>query len=341
MSKPIVATWGLGPSYRDRVKQNFEKSLSMGYSDTMDYIILTDVPSDFDELRSRTNKIIDVINIHEVREKYPWSADIEYIPTNQESYGKDYRDAMWKKQFFSYSLNRFSLPRIAELGYTKFVMHDPDSDLRYDKIVSGEISEADFWSQFDTPVNSMKGCHKEELSLISTNEGPTFTPTNAMGPASLSGLQLASILMDRLNNKYDTHHINPMVNNMPITEGPFRYYNFDSTKSLKKYFDVWNETIRDAYSNRIFMGCSECGGYMLCDYIPVAVANLYCGIEVLPFDKKYFDIHIYFTDRYFIPKSMNFIDGTFLMPADTIEEFYTTNAKQIEVLKSQNQWPIF
>ena len=28
MSKPIVATWGLGPSYRDRVKQNFEKSLS-------------------------------------------------------------------------------------------------------------------------------------------------------------------------------------------------------------------------------------------------------------------------------------------------------------------------
>ena len=68
MDKQIIATWGLGPSYRDRVKENFAKSLSMGYSNTMDYVILTDVPSDFDELRSRTNKIVDVVNIHEVGE---------------------------------------------------------------------------------------------------------------------------------------------------------------------------------------------------------------------------------------------------------------------------------
>jgi hypothetical protein len=336
--KPIIATWGLGPSYRERVKHNFEKSLSMGYANTMDYIILTDVPSDFDELRSRTNKIIDVINIHEEREKYPWSKEIEYIPTNQETYGKDYRDNLWNKVFFSYSLNRFSLPRIAELGYTKFIMHDPDSDLRYDKIANGQMSEQEFWDQFNTPLNSMKGCHKEELSL---KYGGLFTDTNAMGPASLAGLQLASITMDRLNNKFNTPDINPIVTEFPITEGPFRYYNFSSTDTLKKYFEVWNECVKIAYSNSIFRGCSECGGYMLCDYIPVGVANKYCGIEVLNFEKKYFDINIYFTDRYFIPKSMNFTDGTSLMPADTLEEFYETNKYRIDILKSQNQWPIF
>ena len=64
-------------------------------------------------------------------------------------------------------------------------------------------------------------------------------------------------------------------------------------------------------------------------------------IKVLNFDRKYYNIHIYFTDRYFTPKSMNFDDGTHLVPADTLEEFYEVNARQIEILKSQHQWPIF
>ena len=337
MSKPIVATWGLGPSYRERVKHNFEKSLSMGYSDTMDYIILTDVPSDFDELRSRTNKIIDVVNIHEVRAQYPWSADLEYIPTNQETYGKDYRDNLSDRNFFSYSLNRFILPRIAELGYTKFVMHDPDADIRYDKIASGEITEQELWDEFDTPVNSMKGCHKEEVSITFAGG---LNIANAMGPASAAGLQVSSILMDKLNAKYETNQ-NPVVTKLEITEGPFRYYHFESPEKVKKYFDVWNDCIKFNFENPLLRNCNECGGYMLCDYIPVGTANEYLRIKVLNFDRKYYNIHIYFTDRYFTPKSMNFDDGTHLVPADTLEEFYEVNARQIEILKSQHQWPIF
>jgi hypothetical protein len=336
-NKPVVVTWGLGPSYRDRVKQNFLESISMGYSDTMDYIILTDLPSDFDELRSSTNKIIDVINIHEVRKDYPWSIDIEYIPTNQETYGKDYRDNLYNENFFSYSLNRFSLPRIAELGYTKFIMHDPDANLKYDKIVSGEISEEEFWSEFDTPINSMKACHREELNI----EFEKFQHANAMGSASLSGLQLASIMMDRLNHKYDTHQKNPILVNLPITEGPFRYYNFESAEKVKGYFDIWNECCKISYSNHIFRGCCGCGGYMLCDYIPVGTANRYCNIQVLDFSKKYYDIKIYFTDRYFLPRSINFSDGSGLTPANTIEEFYEVNKDKIEILKSENRWPTF
>jgi hypothetical protein len=336
-NKPIVVTWGLGSSYRDRIKQNFVQSISSGYDNTMDYIILTDVPSDFDELRNNTNKIIDVVNIHEARKDFQWSIDTEHIPTDQEDYGKQYRDNLYKRKFFTYSLNRFSLPRISELGYTKFIMHDPDSNLKYNKIVSGEISEEEFWDQFNTPTNSMKGCHKEELKI----EANTFYHTAAMGHASSAGLQLSSIILDRLNYKYNTPNINPIVTNLPITEGPFRYYHFESPEKVKQYFDVWNECCKIAYGNNIFIGCSECGGYMLCDYIPVGAANKYLDIKVLDFSKRYYDINIYFTDRFFMPKAINLPDGRGLIPANTIEDFYRINEKNIEILKSTNQWPMF
>ncbi len=337
MNKPIIVTWGLGPSYRDRVKHNFLKSLETGYNNTMDYLILTDIPEDFDELRKSTNKIIDVVNIHEVREQYPWSKEIEFIPTDQENYGKEYRDHMNTRKSFSYSLNRFSLPRIAELGYTKFIMHDPDADIRYDRIVNGEITEEDFWNQFDTPVNSMKGCHMEYVGI---DPGDVFVPSAAIGPNSKITLQMSSILMDRLNQNLNSN-FHPILSKLNITEGPFRYYNFESPEKIKEYFDIWNESIKISFSNPEFQICSQCGGYMLCDYIPVGVTNHYCGVKVLHFDPLYYTVNIYFTDRYFSPKVMNFPDGSHLMPANTLEEFYQINAKQIEILKQQNQWPIF
>jgi len=62
---------------------------------------------------------------------------------------------------------------------------------------------------------------------------------------------------------------------------------------------------------------------------------------VLNFDPQFYNVNIYFTDRYFLPRIYNFPDGSDLKPGDTLEEFYLTNAKQIEILKQQNQWPIF
>ena len=227
MNKPIISTWGLGPSYRDRVKHNLLKSLETGYDNTMDYIILTDVPEDFDELRSKTNKIIDVINIHEVRDQYPYSKKIEYIPLDQENYGKEYRDLMNVGKDFSYALHRFSLPRIAELGYTKFIFQDPDVDIRYDKIISGEITEELFWEQFNTPENSMKGCHKEHVGI---DPGYEFKIASALGHSSESALQLSSILTYELSKKYPTNK-SPLIIKLDITEGPFRYYNFLGQKT--------------------------------------------------------------------------------------------------------------
>jgi hypothetical protein len=336
MNKPIVSTWGLGPSYRNRVKHNFLKSLETGYNNTMDYIILTDVPEDFDELRSKTDKIIDVINIHDIREQYPFSKEIEHIPLNQERYGEEYKELMDKNKHFSYSLHRFSLPRIAELGYTKFVFQDPDVDIRYDKIISGEITEENFWEQFNTPENSMVGCHKEEISL-----GREFilTPARVISSNHLA-LQFSSILAYELSKIFPTDKT-PVINRLDVTEGPFRYYNFSSVDKVKTYFNVWNEAIKFSFSTNLFQNLNSCGGYMLCDYIPVGITNYLNDITVLNFNPQFYNVNIYFTDRYFLPKSYNFPDGSHLMPANTLEEFYQINAKQIEILKQENRWPIF
>ena len=168
MNKPIVATWGTGPTYRNRIKHNIQKAIDTGYDNIMNYIILTDYPEEFDDFRKSNNKIIDILDIHKIRKNHPWSEKHEYIPLgkDEKSYGEDYWNSKHKKnKNFSYGLNRFSLPAIAELGFNKFLMCDCDVDIRYDKIIKNECSEEDFWKEFDTPVNSMKGCDLEEHTL--------------------------------------------------------------------------------------------------------------------------------------------------------------------------------
>lgn len=148
----IAVSWGVGPSYRKRLKTTIETDIATGYDKTLDYIILTDVPEDFYELRDRTKKIIDIVDIHKQRESYPWSIEFEYIPTNQDTYGDDYRnDLIQYGKNFTHALERFSIPRVLELGYKKFVMFDPDTLIKYEKIVNGEISEEDFGKNLNVP----------------------------------------------------------------------------------------------------------------------------------------------------------------------------------------------
>lgn len=336
MEKPVVAIWGLGDSYRDRIKFNIETAIKTGYDNIMDYVILTDLPGDFDEFRLKNKKIIDVVNIHEIREKYPNTKELEYIPNDQENYGGEYRESWSQEKHFSYSLNRFSLPRISELGYKKIVMHDPDADIRYDKIVNKQITEEKFWEQFNTPINSMKGCHKECVSII----GEKYTPTCAIGSQSSVALQVASILTDRLNKKYNTNK-NPVVHYLEITEGPFRYYNFVSPEKVKEYFEVWNDAIEFSLSDYFMRKSSACGGYMTCDYIPVGTANRYCDVKVLHFDQDYFTVNIYWTDRYFMPKAVNLPNNLYLIPGKSVEDFLEKNQLAIEELKKQGRWPKF
>ena len=113
----------------------------------MDYVILTDYPEDFTEFAEQTGKIKAIVDIHEARQEYEWSKELEVIPsitTDPKQYGEEYKSALSSGRLFSYSLHRFSFPTIAKLGYNKIVFMDGDVKIRYDKIVSGELTEEQF-----------------------------------------------------------------------------------------------------------------------------------------------------------------------------------------------------
>lgn len=343
MNKPIVATWGTGPTYRNRIKHNIQKAIATGYDNIMDYIILTDYPEDFDDFRKSNNKIIEILNIHEIRKDHPWSKKYEYIPLgkDEKSYGEDYWNSKHQKgKDFSYALNRFSLPRIAELGFNKFLMCDCDVDIRYDRIIKSECSEEDFWKQFDTPVNSMKACDLEEhtldnLILPFQNE---FTGRNT----SINlRVQLAAIIRYQLGKKYIEEYkraVGPFHHNVVQTEGPFRYYHLPSSDDVKKYFDIWEEAMLTCYKDKLLIG-GICGGtYMLIDNIPVAIVNEFMGVKPIVFDKFWHTVNIYPKDRHFFPVGHLLEDGKSLQPAFTLEEFYKINKDHIEFRKKNLKW---
>lgn len=329
--RPIILTWGFGPSYRKRIKHNIETAIASGYDNIMDYIILTDVPEEFFELRDRTNKIIDIVNIHEEREKHQWSKELEYIPENQATYGEDYRNAINKDKLFTHALDRFSIPRALELGYTKFLMYDSDCVLHYDKIVNGDISEEFFWDKFETPINSMKAAWKERIEIVHDR---VFINANAVGWGSDAALQLSTFVIHSLNQKFNLSF--PLLHSkLDVAEGNFKYFNLESTYFGKRWFDALNESSKICYGyNEGFRKLNASNGHMLHGILPYAISNLYMSIQVLDFPYyEIFSTNIYAEDRYFLPVSHFNLKHT-----NTQEEFYEINKEQIEILKKNNRW---
>jgi len=340
MDKPIISLWGFGPSYRKRIKLNILEAINSGYDGIMDYVILTDYPEDFTEFAEQTGKIKAIIDIKEARKDYPWSEELECIPStiiDEKEYAKQYLNNLHQDKLFSYSLHRFSFPTISKLGYNKIVFMDGDVKIKYEKIVDGTISEEDFWAEFNTPVNTMKGIVAEKVHIerITSN----FKWARAMGSdQSAYSLQLSSIIINELNKKYGTNKF-PLVTELNITEGPFRYYHLESPEKVQEVFDIWNECINMIWSNNFFKNCQRCGGYMLCDYMPVGIANLYCGVNVLNFPNVIFNIHIHYEDRYFLPIAGAPGLGTPFVASNTQEEFMENNKELKKVLEERNAWP--
>jgi hypothetical protein len=348
MNKPIVSLWGFGPSYRNRVKLNILEAISMGYDNMMDYVVLTDYPEDFIEFAEQTDKIRAIVNIHDARKNHEWSHDLEFIPpsaTDPKAYGKEYNEALSKRKFFSYSLHRFIFPTIAELGYNKIVFMDGDVKLRYDKIMSGELTEEQFWEEFNTPENSMKGCVYECVGnvpdSIDGRKGTfDFKWSMAMGTGqSVGALQVCSIV---LNELYEKHNIlkDPIIERLELTEGPFRYYHFESAEKVADYFETWNYCIKKFYSNPILQNYQQCGGYMLCDYMPVATTNVFQNIKVLHFPNTVYSRQIHYTDRYFLPLTGGAPGlGTPFIPGENEEDFLEKNKDLKKIMESRNAWP--
>lgn len=337
LQKPIIATWGVGPSYRRRVKQHILQSVNSGYDNIMDYAILTDLPEDFDEIAKQTGKIKFITNIHDARKNYEWSHKNEYIPTSidYENYAKEYVENHQNDKMFSYALHRFALPDLAKFGYTKILFIDSDMKINYDKI-GIEFTEEDFWKEFDTPINSVKGCVAETMGIINNTN---WKESRCMGIyASSIALQTCSIVLYLLEKKFKKNRFY-IPKNFDMTEGPFRYYNFENVEKVIEYFEFWEESQKIIMSDYYMKSSLLCGGYMYCDYTPVACANIYSNLTVENFSNVIYDIEVHYEDRYFLPKGTDATLGLPIKAAKSIDEFFEINKETEEKCKELGVWP--
>lgn len=343
MIKPVISTWGCGPTFRRRVRSTILEAVNSGYDNIMKYVVLTDYPPDFDDLVA-AGHVIAVLDINKERDFYApgWSREFEYIPpsaTDEVAYANEYKQGLSEWRFFNYSLHRFSLPYFAKNGHTKFVFMDADVKIKYDQI-GKNFTEEEFWTEFDTPVNHLKGVFPETVSFAPQEDG-TIRLNVSMGAgscASSHALQVATVLLYEAHRKASATISAPVVSRLVITEGPFKYYHFESGEKLQAYFDTWNDNIRICLSSFEFRNTQMCGGYMLCDYIPIAAANLYHNIQVLPFPNRIYQRQIYYQDRTFIPPMAAGLSKNFIA-TDTEAEFHEVNKELIEELKTRKGWP--
>lgn len=343
MDKPVISTWGIGPTYRQRVKENILEAMDSGYADIMDYVILTDDPSDFTKFAKKTKRIKAVVDIHKEREAHPWSPQFEHVPPktkNEKLYADVYLENLHHSKSFSYSLHRFVLPTLARLGYTKFVFMDADVKIKYDKI-DNEYTAEEFWQEFETTPDTMKGCVAEEVYVdhMAVHGGQTsLLLTRAMGSsASMGALQLGSIILNDLYKQYNMFR-DPILLRMPITEGPFRYYHFGSPDKVQAYFNIWNEVTKQIFTNPFLLNYQRCGGYMICDYMPVAISNIFHEMKVENFPNRVYQRRIYYEDRYFIPPPAAGLSTNFI-PASSKEEFFEKNKELVNKMVELKAWP--
>lgn len=335
--KPIIATWGIGPSYRKRVKSHILESFNSGYSDLLKYAILTDLPEDFKEISTQTGLVESVVNIHDIRKNFKWSIDKEYIPSglDYENYGKEYVENLKQSKYFSYGLHRFQFLDLAEKGYTKILFIDPDMKINYDKI-GEKFSEKEFWEEFNTLPNSVKGCVAENAGIVNTTQ---FVNSRCMGSyVSSVALQLCTTILYLLDQKFKKNKFQ-ILRNVQLTEGPFRYYNFKSPEDVYNYFLYWEESQKIIMSNSKMIQALTCGGYMYCDYLPVICANIYSNLEVENFSNVIYDMALHYEDRYFLPRNRDATLGLPLQPGKDLEEFFELNKETEFKCKEVGVWP--
>lgn len=333
MQNIIVGTWGIGPSYRRRVKLSIEEAINSGYDNILPYIILTDQPEYFYELQDKTKKIIDIINIHDVREKYsPWSVDYEYISKEQteEKYSEDYNKHRDIGKRFSYGMHRFYLPRISELGYNKFLHCDSDYWIRYDKIVDGSIKETDFWDEFNTPVNTMKGT------------GYTVYPFD--NPWSQTMINFENIFRFEMKKRYPEykHRLYYIFHEFVFTEGPFRYYHIQNKENVLKYFLLWDEITQINLTDSDLVRHSSGSTNVFLDYAIWMVVNEILGIRTINFPFGVHNLRIFWSDRYFDPPPLSHMlpDGRKIdiVPGTSREDFLIKNKELFDAFEKSNRF---
>ena len=348
----VIATWGFGPTYRDRVKYNIQEAYSSGYTKLMKFVILTDYVEDFSNMAPELkNLIVGVHDINELRKDDTFSFEFEPIPvnvTNDEEYAKEWRELCDKNfKLMSYSLKRYLLKAIYETtNYTKILMIDSDVELPYNRLVSGQLDEKQFWAHLHTPVNTLRGCGYEEFNLINIppENRLELIWSKSVGYAdSKKAIQSMSIVM---YNYYKQHNrLNEFFirNNFPIVEGPLRFFNFSDRNKLIQFFNTLNDVTKLFLEHPQLYSTNRCGGYILCDYLPLSLALIIDDVKSFHFSGRMYHFRTFHEDRFFGPSWFEYHDcngkNLHLKQAKNRKEFLEINEEIIECMKKTNQWP--
>jgi hypothetical protein len=238
------------------------------------------------------------------------------------------------------------LKALAKKNITKFLYMDSDIELFYKFISTGRITEEQFWNEFDIPVNCIKGCGSERLYIgdMDDNQKVEFVWSRTAGIGdSKKALQACSIVSHKYYNEIGAPDNFEIITSLPILEGPVRLYNFESSEKLLKYFNTLNHVYRLFLETPELYKTNLCGGYILCDYLPLSLTNIIEDVSVKHFPGWLFQFRVFFEDRFWgSPWYVNEDCGcekNYLVSTKSKVDFLEVNAKLIECMKENNQWP--
>lgn len=349
----IIVTWGFGPTYRDRIKYQIDEAYKVGYDKIMKYFILTDKVEDFVGLEDHIkNLIVGVENIEDLRKDDEFSKVYEPLPEEKDDdqiYAQQIRfNSDTKNLLLSYGLKRYALKALAKRNITKFLYMDSDIELFYKFILNNRITEENFWKEFDIPINCIKGCGSEKLYFTGTNENQKieFIWSKTAGiQDSKKALQACSIASYEYHKNIGKLNDFKILTELPILEGPLRLYNFESSEKLLKYFNTLNEIYSIFLKNPELYSTNLCGGYILCDYLPLSVTNIIENISNQHFPGYMFQFRVFYEDRFWgapwhLDPDCNG-KSLYLISTKSKAEFLDINAELIDCMRKRNLWPCY
>lgn len=315
MNKEIVVSyWAIGPSYRRELKENLRKNLPEGK--WLNLVILTDLPEDFEEFSNNIN-LLAILDIAKQREKYPWSLDAEPIckPTHDErEYSLCFEELRKENKNFSYSLHRFSLPWIAENGFSKAILLD--ADVKFIHIDAPSYYEKTFQES------------SENIFLL----------PGAVVPASdiyfKNVVKFYSCFSKLIKKEFSD--VNPPKKVIPASkeylqrgDGPIRIFNFQTKNELMKYFNVWNFFVNKLFIDHyhFLSETYQIGPYVVNDETTLAIINRMLRIKIKYPPPGWFQVrHMPYKTRYFA-----LVHGNY-QQANTLDEFLEKNNITLEEL---------
>jgi hypothetical protein len=284
----VVATWGIGPSYRTCVKDYVNSMIAKNTLYDLHIVIMTDLIEFFDDM-CKIPEVKCIFNVHDAVQKFGSGWTGEYIPHN--TFDPAYREEVKQNMLlynhgFSYNMRRFLLPVLADIGYTKFFIADPDHELILDEHLISSI---------DTPINTVMGICHEVIKIDTSVPHPhPFIYSNAFGMNSLhvmTDMRLALHLMYvKLN---ETRFAEDIYKGVDITEGPLRYFNFESVASTVKYFKYWDTFVELVYTTPGLQLLINQIGELRTDFIPVSAATIANRMKTLEFPRNRYISMVY------------------------------------------------